>query len=964
MDLNKLPNWIERRYNKLLEKFGKKEFTFEEAFKVLKENFEDGEQQVKNILMEIKKAGLLEVKRNMKDKREKIYKLKDFFEVKKINSISTRDELINLLKQAADLIRTQVDYTFILLLLFYKASSDKWQKEYEEKKAELLKDGWEEKEAAREAIEPAYHAFNFPFEYLWENIRKEPQRITEKFSIAMKKLAEENPDYQDIFSQFDFSQFTNNPENNIILNQLVELFSKFSFKDISGDILGDAYEWILKYFAPQKAKEGEVYTPREVIRLMIEILAPEPKKSIYDPALGSAGMLIIGHKYVEEKYGEEKAHTLLLCGQENNAKTLALAKMNMLLHDIRNFRFHLGNTLLFPKFKENGEIKKFDYVIANPPWNQDGYDEETLKKGEYWEKRYRYGFATKQSADWIWIQHMIASAKDEGKIVVVIDTGAVSRGGREKLIRKGIVEDDLIEAVILLPEKLFYNTGAPAVIIVFNKKKPPERKGKILLINASKEYQEGKGQNTLSKENIQKIVNAYQEFKNIEKFAQVVTIEEVKENDYNLSPSRYVSITEEENYRPINEIRADLERLEEEREKVILVGVLFPKAIYSELEIAVGVANTKIRRDFSYWESVFNKIDYFKSNGLFFIYETIPPWEFDKYNINSLMDITYQRILNNFAQKVLLTEMRIVIDDYGIGLRLKYFLNSLKNSGAEIIVENEADEKYLESRVASLIAKYYQMKSLEGIKNNPEFKIEGEEIGSGNAGDERTLNWLKKRWILHKSWPWFVKTSFKTITKIEGKEKIKKKSLPPLNDNLLSSEFREKFYNGNLNISSLAIDCPKCGSVMHSIKLVFIKEVVIAKCINCKIPLEGINSVLRYYCGRVLPDANVILRGFLSKDLEKGKFFENFTILISNIVKSETDTHGGKKEWERLGNFASIGRIKLEEVSYSTENIPQESLRKDEIIIETALKHNAILITADNSMKAFAQTKKLFVIEI
>ena len=568
MDLSKLPNWIERRYNKLLEKFGKKEFTFEEAFKVLKENFEDGEQQVKNILMEIKKAGLLEVKRNMKDKREKIYKLKDFFEVKKINSISTRDELINLLKQAADLIRTQVDYTFILLLLFYKASSDKWQKEYEEKKAELLKDGWEEKEAAREAIEPAYHAFNFPFEYLWENIRKEPQRITEKFSMAMKKLAEENPDYQDIFSQFDFSQFTTNPENTIILNQLVELFSKFSFKDISGDILGDAYEWILKYFAPQKAKEGEVYTPREVIRLMIEILAPEPKKSIYDPALGSAGMLIIGHKYVEEKYGEEKAHTLLLCGQENNAKTLALAKMNMLLHDIRNFRFHLGNTLLFPKFKENGEIKKFDYVIANPPWNQDGYDEETLKKGEYWEKRYRYGFATKQSADWIWIQHMIASAKDEGKIVVVIDTGAVSRGGREKLIRKGIVEDDLIEAVILLPEKLFYNTGAPAVIIVFNKKKPPERKGKILLINASKEYQEGKGQNTLSKENIQKIVNAYQEFKNIEKFAQVVTIEEVKENDYNLSPSRYVSITEEENYRPINEIRADLERLEEERKKV------------------------------------------------------------------------------------------------------------------------------------------------------------------------------------------------------------------------------------------------------------------------------------------------------------------------------------------------------------------------------------------------------------
>jgi hypothetical protein len=310
-----------------------------------------------------------------------------------------------------------------------------------------------------------------------------------------------------------------------------------------------------------------------------------------------------------------------------------------------------------------------------------------------------------------------------------------------------------------------------------------------------------------------------------------------------------------------------------------------------------------------------------------------------------------------------LVETRIVIDDYGIGPRLKYFLDSLKNAGAKIIVENKADEKYLESRIASLIAKYYQIKSLEVIKSDPKFKIEGVEIGSGNAGDIKTLEWLKKCWALNKSWPWFVKTSFKTIADIEGKEKIKK-SLPSLNDTLLSSEFIEKFYSGKLNIDSLAVNCSKCGSVMHSIKLVFTNEGVIARCINCKTPIEGINSILRYYCGRIVPDANVILRGFLSKDLESGKFFENFTILISKVVKSETDTPGGKKEWERLSKFASIGRIKLEEVSYSTENIPQENLKRDEIIIETALKNNAILITADNSMKAFAQAKKLFVIEI
>jgi len=559
-----LPQWVKRRYLALLNAFKEKSFTFSEISDFLNKTFNDSKDQVKVILSEFNKAGILETAKSPTDKREKIYKLKPLIE--KVNHVNTKDDLINLLKQAADLIRTRVDYTFILLLLFYKAYSDKWQKEFEEEKEKLLKIGWTETEAVREATLEHYHAFNFPQEYLWENIRKEPQRISEKFSVALKKLAELNPDYQDIFSQFDFHQFTSNPENAVILNQLVELFSKFSFKEISGDILGDAYEWILKYFAPTKAKEGEVYTPREVIRLMIEILDPKPEKSIYDPALGSAGMLIVSYKYVEEKYGKEKANSLFLHGQEINPKTLALAKMNTLLHDIRNFYFHLGDTLLYPKFKEGDSIKKFDYVIANPPWNQDGYDEDTLKKGEYWKERFKYGFATKQSADWIWIQHMIASAKE--KVAVVIDTGAVSRGGREKLIRQKIVEDDLIESVILLPEKLFYNTGAPAVIIVFNKQKLENKKGKILLINASKEFQPGKKQNSLSRENIQKIVNACREFKDIEKFAKVVTIDEVKENDYNLSPSRYVSVIEEEKYRPISEIKSDLEKLEEERKKV------------------------------------------------------------------------------------------------------------------------------------------------------------------------------------------------------------------------------------------------------------------------------------------------------------------------------------------------------------------------------------------------------------
>ena len=563
-----MQEWIKKRYIKMLGEFKEKSFSFEDVSNFLFNTFHDAEEQVKNILSELKKEGYLDVERKTEDKREKIYKLKSIFEISenKINSISQKDQLINLLKQAADLIRTRVDYTFILFLLFYKAYSDIWEKEFENIKEELLGKGWPVKDVVKEASSPSYHIFNFPEEYLWDRIRKDPQRISEKFSIGVKKLAELNPGYQDIFSQFDFHQFTSNPENTVILNQLVELFSKFSFKEISTDILGDAYEWILKYFAPTKAKEGEVYTPREVIRLMVEILDPQPYKSIYDPALGSGGMLIIAYKYVEEKYGKEKADTLFLCGQEVNSKTLALAKMNMLLHDIKNFLFFLGDTLLFPKFKEKDKIKNFDYVIANPPWNQDGYDENTLKRGEYWNERFEYGFATKQSADWVWIQHMIYSA--EGKVAVVIDTGAVSRGGREKIIREKIVEHDLIECVILLPEKLFYNTPAPAVIIIFNKQKPEEKKEKILLINASKEYQEGKKQNTLSIENIKKIVNAYREFKDIEKFAKVITKEEVRQADYNLSPSRFISVVEEEKYRPVEEIKKDLEKLEEERKKI------------------------------------------------------------------------------------------------------------------------------------------------------------------------------------------------------------------------------------------------------------------------------------------------------------------------------------------------------------------------------------------------------------
>jgi type I restriction enzyme M protein len=223
--------------------------------------------------------------------------------------------------------------------------------------------------------------------------------------------------------------------------------------------------------------------------------------------------------------------------------------MNLYIHDIRNAQLTLGDTLLYPKFKESERVKDFDMVIANPPWNQDGYDEEILKKGEFWRERFRYGFTPRQSADWAWIEHMLASANDKtGRVGVVIDNGCLFRGGKEKAIRTGVLNADLIETVILLPEKLFYNTGAPGAVIILNKNKPGERKGKVFFINASKEYQqhpEVRKLNQLGDNHIKKIVEAYKELKNEDGFSKVVEIEKIKENDYNLNVTLYVFPEEE-----------------------------------------------------------------------------------------------------------------------------------------------------------------------------------------------------------------------------------------------------------------------------------------------------------------------------------------------------------------------------------------------------------------------------------
>ncbi|MEM4384141.1 MAG: class I SAM-dependent DNA methyltransferase [Candidatus Caldarchaeum sp.] len=474
-----------------------------------------------------------------------------------------------LLKRAADLIRTRVDYTFILVLLFYKRISDKWRVEFEQAYREALADGLSEEEARQEAESSIFHEFDIPRGFLWDDIRRgDPARLHERFSEAMRRIGELNPDLRVVFDNVDFMQFAQSQENVEILRQLVELFSAKPLYDVSPDVLGDAYEWVLRYFAPQKAKEGEILTPREVIRLLVEVLDPRGGESVYDPACGTGGMLILSYKYVEDVYGPDDAERLFLYGQDANPKILALARMNTYIHDILNVNLVVGDTLLYPKFKEDGDVKRFDVVLANPPLNQDGYAEDVLKRGDFWRERFRFGFPPGSSADWAWIQHMLYSAKDDnGRVGVVIDNGCLFRGGSEKAVRSQVVEHDYIDAVILLPEKLFYNTGAPGVVLVLRKSKPEERRGRILFINASNEFEkhpEVRKLNRLGDGNIERIVRAYREYRDVEGFAKVVPLDEVKGNEYNLNVTLYVMPVEEGEEIDIAREYQELKQLEQQ----------------------------------------------------------------------------------------------------------------------------------------------------------------------------------------------------------------------------------------------------------------------------------------------------------------------------------------------------------------------------------------------------------------
>lgn len=351
----------------------------------------------------------------------------------------------------------------------------------------------------------------------WDSIKKQNGNLGEYLNNALREIAREHPELEEALSRVDFRVI-----DEYRLRKVIDMLNqrRLGFCDVEPDIMGRVYEFLLRETSGGSWRSlGEFYTPEEVADLLVRLLDPEPGMEVYDPCCGSGRLLIKCYLYFKEKYGHADVPPLHFYGQEASHTAYAIAKMNMIIHGIQNAHIRFGDTLQDPAFKEeDGSLKKFDLVIANPPWNQKGYTEEFYRFDPY--RRFEFGVPPKESADWGWLQHMYASLKDNGRMAVVLDEGSVSRNGiREKEIRKRFVEDNLISAVILLPENLFYNTTAPGVIIVIDKDK--KTKGEILMINASQFYQKEGRKNRLTQEGIEKIVEVYREWK--EEKSNVIT---------------------------------------------------------------------------------------------------------------------------------------------------------------------------------------------------------------------------------------------------------------------------------------------------------------------------------------------------------------------------------------------------------------------------------------------------------
>jgi type I restriction enzyme M protein len=484
----------------------------------------------------------------------------------------TSQELNSTLWKAADILRGSIDSSdyksYIFGFLFLKRLSDVFEEEAEKIEKREKKHGTPEAAIKKIAWEdPDEHQFFVPKRARWGEIRKTAQNLGETLNKACFALEEANPSLEGVLADIDFNsnKLGDSRNRDSVLSRLVSHFSQLSLRnaDLSEpDMLGRAYEYLIEKFADDAGKKGgEFYTPRKVVQLLVKLLKPTEKMRICDPACGSGGMLIECARYVLESGGNPR--NLSLFGQEKNLGTWAICKMNMLLHGLPDALIEKGDVIRDPKLVREGRLMLFDRVIANPPFSLDDWGVEGAENDGY--GRFRYGLPPRTKGDYAFVQHMVATVNDVGKVGVVMPHGVLFRGASEGRIRKAMLEDDLFEAIIGLPSNLFYGTGIPASILILSRSKSPERKRKVLFIHAADYFEAGKNQNRLRDEDIERIVKAFNGYQDIERFARVISFEEIAQNDYNLNISRYVDTTEPEEKIDVQEALTKLKELEKQR---------------------------------------------------------------------------------------------------------------------------------------------------------------------------------------------------------------------------------------------------------------------------------------------------------------------------------------------------------------------------------------------------------------